>query len=207
MPIDVARARVDTPGCENRIHFNNCGAALMPETVIDVVKNHIDLEAAIGGYEAAETACDSINNVYTSVARLLNCGPEEITIVENVTRAWDMAFYAMTFADSNASRSNFTRSCASNRNIGRKSGVQSEIGPESNYRLLNHPRLVAGGLGPFLHSGPPPNCVTVGSADVIELYVIGNETTHNRRVHGIGDRKRTEQIVATATESIPTCTP
>ena len=97
MPIDVARARADTPGCKNRIHFNNCGAALMPETVIDVVKNHIDLEAAIGGYEAVEAARASIDNVYTSVARLLNCAPEEIAIVENATRAWDMAFYAMTF--------------------------------------------------------------------------------------------------------------
>ena len=97
MPIDVARARADTPGCENRIHFNNCGAALMPKTVIDAVKNHIDLEAAIGGDEAAETARASIDNVYASVARLLNCAPEETAIVENATRAWDMAFYAMTF--------------------------------------------------------------------------------------------------------------
>ncbi len=95
MPIDVVRARADMPDCESRIHFNHCGAALMPETVIDAVKNHIDLEAAIGGYEAAETAPASIDNVYTSVARLLNCAPEEIAIVENTTRAWDMAFYAM----------------------------------------------------------------------------------------------------------------
>ena len=79
--------------------------------------------------------------------------------------------------------------------------------PQSDHSLLNHPGLVASGLGPCLHSGPPPNCITVGSADVIELYVIGNEATYDRCVHGIGDRKRTKQIVATATESIATFTP
>ena len=39
---------------------------------------HLATEAAIGGYEAAEEAEPRLEAVYTSVARLLNCQPDEI---------------------------------------------------------------------------------------------------------------------------------
>lgn len=97
MSIDVERARAETPGCAERIHFNNCGAALMPTPVIDALKTHIDLEARIGGYEAADAAEDRIDGAYAALARMLNCQPAEIAIVENATRGWDMAFYAFDF--------------------------------------------------------------------------------------------------------------
>jgi cysteine desulfurase/selenocysteine lyase len=95
--VDVAAARADTPGCEERIHFNNAGASLMPRPVIEAVIEHLELEARIGGYEAAEAAHDRIEAVYTSVARLVNCAPREIALLENATRAWDAVFYAMSF--------------------------------------------------------------------------------------------------------------
>ena len=94
---DTARARSDTPGCENVLHFNNAGASLMPHPVLDAVKVHLDLEASIGGYEAAREAHDRIESVYGHLAELLRCSPKEIAIVENATRAWDMAFYAIPF--------------------------------------------------------------------------------------------------------------
>jgi selenocysteine lyase/cysteine desulfurase len=93
--IDLERARRETPGCANVLHFNSAGAALMPRCVLDAVVDHLEREAAIGGYEAADEAADSLARVYESIARLLNCQPDEVAVVENATRAWDMAFYAV----------------------------------------------------------------------------------------------------------------
>ncbi len=95
MSIDLARARHDTPGCENVLHFNNAGAALMPQSVLDATIGHLQLEAQIGGYEAAAQAHEAAERVYDATAQLLNCGRDEIAMIENATRAWDMAFYSV----------------------------------------------------------------------------------------------------------------
>jgi selenocysteine lyase/cysteine desulfurase len=95
--IDVARARRDTPGAETVLHFNNAGAALPPRPVLDAVIGHLELEARIGGYEAADREQDAVERVYDAAAALLDCGRDEIAVVENATRAWDMAFYSFPF--------------------------------------------------------------------------------------------------------------
>ena len=93
--IDVARVRAETPGCRTVIHLNNAGAALQPQPVLEAVLGHLRLEAEIGGYEAADRAQAALESVYGSIARLINAAPEEIALVENATRAWDMAFYSL----------------------------------------------------------------------------------------------------------------
>src|SRR5579872_2171247 len=98
MPIDIQQARRDTPATDNILHFNNAGAALMPAPVLQSQLRHLQLEAAIGGYEAAAAADDRIAAIYISIARLLNADPTEIALVENATAAWDMAFYSIGFA-------------------------------------------------------------------------------------------------------------
>ncbi|MHB1858050.1 MAG: aminotransferase class V-fold PLP-dependent enzyme, partial [Acidobacteriaceae bacterium] len=93
--IDVASVRADMPGCENVLHLNNAGASLPPRAVVERVKAHLDLEAAMGGYEAADSAAEESERVYRSIAGMLGCAAEEIALVESATRAWDAAFYAL----------------------------------------------------------------------------------------------------------------
>jgi selenocysteine lyase/cysteine desulfurase len=97
VPIDVPRARRETPGCAQVTHLNNAGAALPPAVVTETVIEHLRLEARIGGYEAAAAASDAFEHTYDAIATLIGCRPSEIALVENSTRAWDMAFYSLPF--------------------------------------------------------------------------------------------------------------
>jgi cysteine desulfurase / selenocysteine lyase len=94
---DVSLLREDTPATGRLIHFNNAGTGLISAPVLNAVKYHLDLEAQLGGYEAAAAAKSELDTFYTSLSALLGCKPHEIAYVENATRAWDMAFYGIDF--------------------------------------------------------------------------------------------------------------
>lgn len=93
--MNIEQLRADTPAVAQLIHFNNAGAALMPTPVIETMTRHIQLEASLGGYEAAGQQSAEVENVYAAIGQLINAQPDEIAVIENATRAWDMAFYSL----------------------------------------------------------------------------------------------------------------
>jgi selenocysteine lyase/cysteine desulfurase len=95
--MDIDRLRVDTPGCAERVHLNNAGASLMPAPVVSAVRNHFDLEARIGGYEAAAVAVPDINGAYESVASLLGTSESNVAFTEHATAAFVQALSSVPF--------------------------------------------------------------------------------------------------------------
>ncbi|NBB86212.1 MAG: aminotransferase class V-fold PLP-dependent enzyme [Bacteroidetes bacterium] len=95
--LDIDALRADTPGCAHGIHLNNAGAALMPAPVLKACRDHLTQEATYGGYEAAAGAKTALEDTYDAVAALLQCHRDEVALMENATRAWDMAFYSLSF--------------------------------------------------------------------------------------------------------------
>ena len=92
---DISALRADTVGCEQRIFFNNAGASLPPRPVVERVIAHLRREEEIGPYEANDEVMEEHEQVYRSIATLLNAHPNEIALTESATRAWDMAFYGL----------------------------------------------------------------------------------------------------------------
>lgn len=95
MSLDVAALRRDTPATERIVHLMASGSSLMPRPVHNALKEFLDLEAEIGGYEAHAARAGELDGVYRSVARLLNAQPHEIALTENATAGWRSAFYAL----------------------------------------------------------------------------------------------------------------
>ena len=89
--------RAATPGVENVIHVNNAGAALPPSVVTDTVVDYLRREEAIGGYETADERHDQLEAVYDSLGALVGAPREHMAVIENATRAWDMAIYGYPF--------------------------------------------------------------------------------------------------------------
>ncbi|RSN66584.1 aminotransferase class V-fold PLP-dependent enzyme [Actinomadura sp. WAC 06369] len=131
--MDVARLRADTPGCAEVTHLNNAGAALPPRPVIEAVNGHLALEAAIGGYEAAEREAAAIEHFYGAVSGLIGARADEIAYVENATRAWDMAFYAIPFAEGDrilTTVGEYSSNAIAYRQVAAAKGARVEVVPD-----------------------------------------------------------------------------
>lgn len=137
---DVARARKDTPGCEEVVHFNNAGASLMPQPVLDAVIAHLQLEARTGGYEAADKNRALVERAYEAAATLIGASPDEIALVESATRAWDMAFYAIPFRPGDrilTSMAEYASNYIAFLQVARRTGATVEVVPDDEHGQLS----------------------------------------------------------------------
>ena len=93
--IDIEKIRAETPGIDFSTHLLACGSSLMPQRVVDVILEHTQLEALMGGYEAESKKIDDLNKIYEVVAEHIGANSNEIALMENSTVAWSHAFYAL----------------------------------------------------------------------------------------------------------------
>ncbi len=90
--IDVGAVRADTPACEDVIHFNNAGAALPTQRVVDTGIEYLTYEARVGGYESVMDRDEQLNLVYRAGAEMFGCDPDELALTSNASEAWWRAF-------------------------------------------------------------------------------------------------------------------
>lgn len=142
--LDIRAARKDTPGCEEVLHFNNAGSSLMPGPVLRATVEHLELEAKIGGYEAAAREEEALERVYGACARMLGCAAEEIAVVENATRAWDMAFYSIPFGPGDrilTAQAEYASNYIAYLQVARKTGAVVEAVPSDEHGQVSIPAL------------------------------------------------------------------
>lgn len=138
---DLTRWRDETPGCAHRNHLNNASAALMPEPVIRAVGDHLDLEAHIGGYEAAEERLSETSRVYAAIAALVNATPRNIAIASSSTMAFIQALSSIDFEPGDViltSRCDYTSNQLHYLSLAQRLGV----------RVVRAPDLPEGGVDP-----------------------------------------------------------
>ncbi len=146
MTLDVAQARADTPGCEHVVHLNNAGAALPTRQVLDTVVGHLELEARIGGYAAADATADDLARVYESVAALVGASTDEIALVESATRAWDMAFYSLRLGPGDrilTSQAEYASNVIAFLQVAARTGATVEVVPNDESGQLSTAALAA----------------------------------------------------------------
>jgi cysteine desulfurase / selenocysteine lyase len=133
---NVERARRDTPGSLRVAHFNHAGASPLPRPVLDAVQAHLRLEAEIGGYEAAEARASELKRTYQALARLLCCEADEVALVENATRGWDMAFYSLRFKPGDrilTSNSEYGSNYIAYLQVAQRTGAVVEVLPDDDH--------------------------------------------------------------------------
>ncbi|SDT32874.1 aminotransferase class V-fold PLP-dependent enzyme [Actinoplanes derwentensis] len=130
--MNTAALRAATPGARHARHFNAAGSALPSEAVLATVIEHLRLESRIGGYEAAATAKDQSEQVYSLAARLLGADPADIALTESATVAWHRALDALPLKPGDrilAAASSYVSSALHLLELRRSKGIEVEVLP------------------------------------------------------------------------------
>ena len=97
--IEIAAVRATTPGCtDDLVHLNHCGSSLPDQQVLDTQIVHLELEATIGGYEAANAMAEADQQVGGSIATMIGAESSEIARFGSAAAAWNAAFWSIEMA-------------------------------------------------------------------------------------------------------------
>jgi len=143
---DIDRARRETRGCEQAIHFNNAGSAMTPAPVADYLYAYLRDDEVKGGYETAAARDGELENFYKATARLVNGSPDEVAFIENATRAWDQVFYAFPLAEGDkilTTVSEYGSNLIAYLQRARQCGAEVLIIPNDNYGQIDTNALEA----------------------------------------------------------------
>ena len=144
--------REHTPGVRRRIHLNNAGASLMPDTVVRAITRYLEREAEEGGYELAAQQRGAIDAAYSAVASVVGAAPRNIAIVENATVAFNQALSAFDFEAGDVivtTRDDYISNQIAYLSLAQRRGVVIEraqdlpsggVDPEAVRACLRHPR-------------------------------------------------------------------
>lgn len=138
--IDVARARAMTPGCERVLHLNHAGASLLTRPVLDAMVGHLELEAGIGGYEAAEEAQVLLERPYDALAELLGADREEIALTDSATRAWQAAVCSLPLKQGDRvllSRAEYGSNAIALLRLARRTGCELVLVPDDEHGQID----------------------------------------------------------------------
>ncbi len=94
----LREVRCQTPGLVGRVHLDNCGSALMPQPVVDALKQALDREVAVGGYVAQEQQAGALEGSYQSLVRLFGGDAGDFAFVGSAVDGWTKAFYSLPMA-------------------------------------------------------------------------------------------------------------
>ena len=124
----------------------------MPQPVLDACKEHLELEAEIGGYEASDARGEKIARVYEDVGRIVNAPARNVAIVANATAGFVQALSSFDFTPGDVivtTRADYTSYQITYLSLAKRLGVvikhaedlpEGGVDPQSVRELARDPR-------------------------------------------------------------------
>ena len=113
----------------------------MPRPVVEAMRDHLDLEAAVGGYEAADQVADRIRAAYEAIADLTGTASRNVAIVDSATTGFVRALSTVPWSPGDVlvtTRNDYVSNQLAFLQLSRRRGV----------RILRAPDLPEGGADP-----------------------------------------------------------